>query len=97
VQKDKLVNKRTLAVLIGDKKTRILLFVVLLKPFFNLIFFMYFFNSSVWPALFALLWLIGPILQVSKGASGKELISILVKTGQAQFLFSLLLLFSLFF
>ncbi len=97
VQKDTLVNKRTLAVLIGAKKTRLLLFVVLLKPFFNLSFFMYFFDASVWPALFALLWLVGPILQVGKGASGKALIPILVKTGQAQFLFSMLLLFSLFF
>lgn len=97
IQKDALANKRTLAVLIGGKKTRLLLFIMLLKPFFNLGFFMYVFSARVWPALFALLWLIGPVWRVAKGASDKALIPVLVKTGQAQFLFSLLLLFSLFF
>lgn len=96
-KKDALVGKRTLAVLIGDRNTRFLILLMLVKPFFNLGFFIYFFDVSVWPALFASLWLIHPMILIARGATGRLLISVLVKTGQAQLLFSLLLLFSLFF
>ena len=97
IQKDAEVGKRTLAVLLGDKYTRVLILLVVLKPFFNLGFFIYFFESGVWPALFALLWLIQPLIIILSGATGRPLVAVLVKTGQAQFLFSLLLIFSLFF
>lgn len=96
-QKDAQVGKRTLAVLLGDAKTRFLILIMLLKPFFNLGVYLYLFDTSVWPALFALLWLIKPMALILKGVTGKPLVPVLVKTGQAQFLFSLLLLFSLFF
>ena len=96
-KKDAQVGKRTLAVLLGDAKTRFLILIMLLKPFFNLGVYLYLFDNSVWPALFALLWLIQPMALILKGVTGKPLVRVLVKTGQAQFLFSLLLLFSLFF
>jgi 1,4-dihydroxy-2-naphthoate polyprenyltransferase len=96
-EKDALVNKRTLAVLLGDGLTRILIVLIMIKPFLNLLLLMYFFDPQVWPALFAFIWLIQPIRAIIGGAKGKDLIPVLVKTGQAQLLFSLLLLFSLFF
>lgn len=96
-EKDALVAKRTLAVLLGAKLTRILILIIMVKPFLNLFLIMYLLDPRVWPALFAFIWLVQPIKSVITKAKGKDLIPALVKTGQAQLLFSLLLLLSLFF
>ncbi|MFY9325518.1 MAG: 1,4-dihydroxy-2-naphthoate polyprenyltransferase [Candidatus Nanopelagicales bacterium] len=96
-EKDSLVDKRTLAVQLGDRPTRILIVLLMVKPFLNLLFLMYLLDPQVWPAFLAIVWLLQPIRIIVRGAKGKELIPVLVKTGQAQLLFSLLLLLSLLF
>ena len=94
LNQDKLVSKRTMAVKLGDANTRI--FYVLLLVLAQV--------SAVAAAsinnyaLLTLLWL--PLTysaanQVLKGASGKELITILGKTSRLQFLLALTLAISL--
>jgi 1,4-dihydroxy-2-naphthoate polyprenyltransferase len=95
--KDAAANKKTLAVKLGDRNTRALILVLMLKPFLNLAFLMYYFDPTVWPALFAAIVLIEPVKKIIYGKKDRELISVLIKTGQAQLLFSMLLLVSLFF
>jgi 1,4-dihydroxy-2-naphthoate octaprenyltransferase len=94
LNQDRLVSKRTMAVKLGDANTRI--FYVLLLVLAQV--------SAVAAAsinnyaLLTLLWL--PLTysaanQVLKGASGKELITILGKTSRLQFLLALTLAISL--
>lgn len=95
--KDAKANKRTLAVKLGDRYTRFLLLFFILKPFFNLGFIVYFYESNAALAFLTLFFLIQPIKTITLGASGKDLIPVLVKIGQAQFLFAIFLLISLIF
>jgi len=94
LNQDKLVSKRTMAVKLGDANTRIFYLVLLVlaqvsaaaAAIINIY------------ALLTLLWL--PLTysaanQVLKGASGKELITILGKTSMLQFLLALTLAISL--
>jgi len=97
LEKDALANKKTLAVRMGSANTRILIILVLIKPFLNLLFLIFYFSPSVWPAFFAAIALVAPARNIVTGKKGKDLIPVIVKTGQAQLLFSLLLLISLFF
>ncbi len=91
---DKLVSKRTMAVKLGDANTRIfyLLLLVIAQLSAAAV------ASINYYALLTLLWL--PLTysaanQVLKGASGKELITILGKTSRLQFLLALTLAISL--
>ena len=91
---DKLVSKRTMAVKLGDANTRIfyLLLLVIAQLSAAAV------SSINNYALLTLLWL--PLTysaanQVLKGASGKELITILGKTSRLQFLLALTLAISL--
>ena len=91
---DKLVSKRTMAVKLGDAHTRIfyLLLLVIAQLSAAAV------SSINNYALLTLLWL--PLTysaanQVLKGASGKELITILGKTSRLQFLLALTLAISL--
>jgi 1,4-dihydroxy-2-naphthoate octaprenyltransferase len=94
LNQDKLVSKRTMAVKLGDANTRIfyLLLLVLAQISAAAV------ASINNYALLTLLWL--PLTysaanQVLKGASGKELITILGKTSRLQFLLALTLAISL--
>ena len=94
LNQDKLVSKRTMAVKLGDANTRIfyLLLLVLAQVSAAAA------ASINIYALLTLLWL--PLTysaanQVLKGASGKELITILGKTSRLQFLLALTLAISL--
>ena len=94
LNQDKLVSKRTMAVKLGDANTRIfyLLLLVLAQVSAAAA------ASIDIYALLTLLWL--PLTysaanQVLKGASGKELITILGKTSRLQFLLALTLAISL--
>jgi 1,4-dihydroxy-2-naphthoate octaprenyltransferase len=97
LEKDALANKNTLAVRLGETNTRILIILILIKPFFNLLFLVFYFSPIVWPAFFAAIALVVPAKNIVSGKKGKDLIPVIVKTGQAQLLFSLLLVTSLFF
>jgi len=91
---DKLVSKRTMAVKLGDANTRIFYLVLLVLAQVSAAAAASINNY----ALLTLLWL--PLTysaanQVLKGASGKELITILGKTSRLQFLLALTLAISL--
>ena len=94
LNQDKLVSKRTLAVKLGDANTRIFYLLLLVLAQVSAAAAVSINNY----ALLTLLWL--PLTysaanQVLKGASGKELITILGKTSRLQFLLSLTLAISL--
>lgn len=94
LNQDKLVSKRTMAVKLGDANTRIFYLLLLVLAQVSAAA-----AASVNNyALLTLLWL--PLTysaanQVLKGASGKELITILGKTSRLQFLLALTLAISL--
>ena len=94
LNQDKLVSKRTLAVKLGDANTRIFYLLLLVLAQVSAAAAVSINNY----ALLTLLWL--PLTysaanQVLKGASSKELITILGKTSRLQFLLSLTLAISL--
>jgi len=94
LNQDKLVSKRTLAVKLGDANTRIFYLLLLVLAQVSAAAAASINNY----ALLTLLWL--PLTysaanQVLKGASGKELITILGKTSRLQFLLALTLAISL--
>ena len=94
LNQDKLVSKRTMAVKLGDASTRIFYLLLLVLAQVSAAAAASINNH----ALLTLLWL--PLTysaanQVLKGASGKELITILGKTSMLQFLLALTLAISL--
>lgn len=94
LNQDKLVSKRTMAVKLGDANTRIFYLVLLVLVQVSAAAAA---SINIY-ALLTLLWL--PLTysaanQVLKGASGKELITILGKTSMLQFLLALTLAISL--
>ena len=94
LNQDKLVSKRTMAVKLGDANTRIFYLVLLVLAQVSAAAAA---SINIY-ALLTLLWL--PLTysaanQVLKGASGKELITILGKTSMLQFLLALTLAISL--
>ena len=94
LNQDKLVSKRTMAVKLGDANTRIFYLVLLVLVQVSAAAAA---SINIY-ALLTLLWL--PLTysaanQVLKGASGKELITILGKTSRLQFLLALTLAISL--
>ena len=94
LNQDKLVSKRTMAVKLGDANTRIFYLVLLVLAQVSAAAAASINNY----ALLTLLWLpltYSAASQVLKGASGKELITILGKTSRLQFLLALTLAISL--
>ena len=94
LNQDKLVSKRTMAVKLGDANTRIFYLLLLILAQVSAAAAA---SINIY-ALLTLLWL--PLTysaanQVLKGASGKELITILGKTSRLQFLLALTLAISL--
>jgi 1,4-dihydroxy-2-naphthoate octaprenyltransferase len=98
LEKDEVNNKRTLAVKIGDKNTRNLYITLILTPFIISVLLFIFERISVdqdfdlgYPINFvAFIFAWQTIKIVNNKAKGKELIPVLIKTGQTQLLFTLL-------
>jgi 1,4-dihydroxy-2-naphthoate octaprenyltransferase len=88
--KDALVGKRTLAVVLGDRRTRLLYAGLLLVPFAVAVALV-----AVTPrtllALAALPLALPAVRTVLGGATGRDLIPVLQNTGKAQLVYSLLL------
>ncbi len=95
--KDAQSDKLTLAVKLGDRNTRILILLLMVKVYLNLAFLIFYFDVNVVVAVFSIVLLIQPASQIISGKKERDLISVLVKTSQAQLVFSVLLLVSLFF
>ena len=95
--KDVQSDKLTLAVKLGDRNTRILILLLMVKAYLNLAFLIFYFDVNVVVAVFSITLLIQPASQIISGKKERDLISVLVKTSQAQLVFSVLLLVSLFF
>jgi 1,4-dihydroxy-2-naphthoate octaprenyltransferase len=94
LNQDKLVSKQTMAVKLGDANTRIFYFLLLVLAQVSAAAAASISNY----ALLTLLWVpltYGAVNQVLKGASGKELITVLGKTSRLQFLVALTLAISL--
>ena len=89
-EKDELVNKRTLAVIIGDAKTRDL-YRWLMFAALALSALLSFFSPFYLLALLSLPLVARSVRQVASGAQGVELISLLVQTGRIQMIYAALL------
>jgi len=102
-EKDKQNNKNTLAVKLGDQKTRSLYVLFMVLPF-NLIMSLFIFNSinpgtrigaTIQIQLLALVFAWKSIKPVINKVAGKELIPVLVNTGKTELLWALLVSLSL--
>ena len=89
-EKDELVNKRTLAVIIGDAKTRDL-YRWLMFAALTLSALLSFFSPFYLLALLSLPLVARSVRQVASGAQGFELISLLGQTGRIQMVYAALL------
>ncbi len=91
-------GKRTLAVRLGDKRTRIFYIALVVLPFFTVPFL---FGLSQRPAgafsMFAVLLARKPVQRVIEGARGPALIPVLGATGRVQLAFGVLISVGLFF
>ena len=87
---DQTSGKRTLAVVLGDRRTRLLYAVCVSLPFAAAIA-MAFASPLTLLALAALPFAIGALREVRRGAVGRELIAVLGQTGRLQLAFGLLL------
>jgi 1,4-dihydroxy-2-naphthoate octaprenyltransferase len=97
IPSDTLSGKRTLAVKIGDKRTRILYVALMLLPYLLVPVFCGLGNRPLGAAsLFAIVFANKPILRVLQGASGRDLIPVLGETGRVQLIFGILLAAGLF-
>ena len=90
IPSDRLVGKRTLAVVLDDNGTRILYYVLIACSYFSAL------ALSTWRAgaalaLLTTALLVDPLRKVRLGAKGKELIQVLVATARIQLLFGVLL------
>jgi 1,4-dihydroxy-2-naphthoate octaprenyltransferase len=90
IPSDDLVGKRTLAVVLGERGTRTLYYALILGAYFSTL------ALSTWRAgaalaLLTTALLVDPLRKVRLGATGKELIPVLVATARIQLLFGLLL------
>ena len=91
---DVIAGKRTLAVRLGDRGTRLLYTAALLAPF-ALMVPVIVAHLPVALVLLALPLAIGPVQTVLRGAQGKALIPVLGRTGQLELVYSVLLLIGL--
>ncbi len=97
IPSDTISGKRTLAVKIGDKRTRILYVVLMLLPYLLVPVFCGLGNRPLGAAsLFAIVFANKPMLRVLQGATGRELIPVLGETGRVQLIFGILLAAGLF-
>lgn len=90
---DTLVGKKTLAVRLGDGRTRELYRVCILVAYFMPVA-MFLLPSGpryAYVALFTLMYARRPLMQIQKETHGVELITVLVDTGRAQLMFSMIL------
>lgn len=90
IPSDDLVGKRTLAVVLGERRTRTLYYALIAGAYFSVI------ALSTWRAgaamaLLTTALLVDPLRKVRLGATGRELIPVLVATARIQLLFGLLL------
>jgi len=90
IPSDDLVGKRTLAVVLGERGTRTLYYALISGAYFSAL------ALSTWRAgaamaLLTTALLVDPLRKVRLGATGKELIPVLVATARIQLLFGLLL------
>lgn len=90
IPSDDLVGKRTLAVVLGERGTRTLYYALILGAYFSAL------ALSTWRAgaamaLLTTALLVDPLRKVRLGATGKELVPVLVATARIQLLFGLLL------
>ena len=90
IPSDDLVGKRTLAVVFGERRTRTLYYALIFGAYFSAL------ALSTWRAgaamaLLTTALLVDPLRKVRLGATGKELIPVLVATARIQLLFGLLL------
>jgi 1,4-dihydroxy-2-naphthoate octaprenyltransferase len=94
---DTVSGKRTLAVRLGDARTRVLYIAMMVAPFVAVPFLC---GISQRPAgslsLFAILLVRKPVQRVIEGAKGKALIAVLGETGRVQLVFGVLLSIGLF-
>ena len=89
---DTVVGKKTLAVRLGDRQTRILYVLLLVTPVIMVPFLAGLSGRPL--AVLALLAIVParqPITQVLSGARGPALIPVLIRTGQVQIVYELLL------
>lgn len=84
-------GKRTLAVRLGDRRTRVLYAALLVLPFVLLPFFALFLRPLAALAYVALLVARRPVVKVLEGARGPDLVPVLVATGRVQLVFGLAL------
>ena len=88
---DTAAGKRTLAVHLGDAETRILYFVLVLAVPAAATLLITVVRPWALLALAGLATALGPAAQVRNGARGRDLIAVLVRTGQAQLVYGSLL------
>jgi len=92
IPSDTVSGKRTLAVRIGDRKTRIFYVVLIVLPFVLVPFVCGLGGRPLGAAsLFAIVLANKPVLQVLQGAQGRALIPVLGQTGRVQLVFGVLL------
>jgi 1,4-dihydroxy-2-naphthoate octaprenyltransferase len=97
IPSDTLSGKRTLAVKLGDRSTRILYIVLMYVPFFIVPVACGLGGRPLGAAsLFAVVAVVKPMKAVISGASGRDLIPVLGQTGRVQLIFGLLLAAGLF-
>jgi 1,4-dihydroxy-2-naphthoate polyprenyltransferase len=94
---DTVSGKRTLAVKLGDKRTRIFYVVLMVLPYVLVPVVCGLGNRPLGAAaLFAIVFANKPMLQVLQGATGRDLIPVLGQTGRVQLVFGVLLAAGLF-
>ena len=92
IPSDTISGKRTLAVKIGDKRTRILYGVLMVLPFVIVPVVCGLGGRPLGAmALFAIVFVNPPLLKVIQGAQGRDLIPVLNETGRVQLIFGALL------
>jgi 1,4-dihydroxy-2-naphthoate polyprenyltransferase len=89
---DTVAGKRTLAVRMGDRKTRLVYLACLVEPFIITIVLAVGWNTwATLLGLVALPTLISPIRSIRGGAAGRDLIPVLGATGKSQLFFGMML------
>ncbi len=89
IENDARVGKTTLAVVIGDRRTR-LFYAALMATIVALVIGAGIWRHFAWLALCAAPVMLRPTIAVLRGARGRELIAVLGQTGAAQLVFGLL-------